>query len=163
MNQKNPFICLLIASFLMLSCASPAPKKKNLVNKSTPGKNVLTASDPLPAKMIPTPAGAPTRAPASVETSKSTVPTVIRSMRPQIKECYLTGLKKQIDLKGRVVASFDVNDQGKVVNCGIKQSTLPTSIVDRCICQEILKATFPPSPAGKKVTIVYPFSFSYKD
>ncbi len=95
--------------------------------------------------------------------SISTVPQAIKLIKPQIIDCYVDNLKNKIDLKGKVVAAFQVDDKGKVAQCNIKESTMEMPAVDQCVCTQISKGKFPPAPKNEKLTVVYPFSFGYKD
>jgi TonB family protein len=96
-------------------------------------------------------------------TSQDQVKSTVSAILPEVKNCYINGLKEKNDLKGRITTSFQVNAQGKVSKCLIKSSDLQSREVEACVCQKISKTIFPPAPQGKLAKIDYPFVFSTKE
>lgn len=90
---------------------------------------------------------------------KDTVRRVIRSHMPEFKFCYEQQLLRAPELSGRVVMSFAIGRDGRVVVAGPKESTLNSAPVLSCLSKAVERMAFPQPQGGGLVQVSYPFVF----
>jgi hypothetical protein len=76
------------------------------------------------------------------------------------KECVQHVLDTQKNLKGMVTLEWTVNDQGKVVDSGIKERTLNSVEIEQCLLTHVRSMTFPPTPFNSTATIDYTYNIN---
>lgn len=90
---------------------------------------------------------------------KSVIAAVIQNNLAQIKYCYERQLVAEPDLFGKVVAQWTINAQGAVEGASVKQTTLNSNPVEKCMLAKISGWKFPQPKNGTKVSVSYPFLF----
>ena len=96
----------------------------------------------------------------STSMDKDQVKATIKTILPQVHNCYASTAKENPEIKGKMTTAFDVDDKGTVTKCGIASSDLKSPAVENCVCQRISETSFPAAPKGKKASINYPFTFT---
>jgi hypothetical protein len=84
---------------------------------------------------------------------------VVQRHLPRIRLCYENGLKKNPDLKGKVVVKFVIGRDGSVSTASGAGSDMPDVGVVSCVVTAVRGMSFP-QPEGGIVTVTYPFSFA---
>ena len=78
-----------------------------------------------------------------------------------IRACYERELNRKPDLFGKLVLSWDIGEQGRVVATRVKENQLGSPEVAGCIMEKLKLWKFPDPPANQVVVIeAYPFLFS---
>jgi outer membrane biosynthesis protein TonB len=90
---------------------------------------------------------------------KEAVRRVIRSILSQIKSCYERQLRSNSNLEGKVIITFEIEEQGRVRIAKTKTSTLGDSNVESCVAMRIKEQRFPEPPPGTVAVVDYPFVF----
>ncbi len=81
----------------------------------------------------------------------------VRRKLARIRHCYERELLKDPTLKGRVVATFTIGPDGKVVASEAKGMT--NADLNTCISTVVKSIQFPKIPGGGSVYVTYPFTF----
>lgn len=89
---------------------------------------------------------------------KSVIAKIIQDHLGQIRYCYERQLTLQPDLRGKIVTTFVIGLEGRVTSTRIKQSSMNSRPVERCIMNVIRRMPFP-KPGGGIVEVSYPFLF----
>jgi hypothetical protein len=84
---------------------------------------------------------------------------IVRQNNGRFRLCYENGLRKNPDLKGRVVVKFVIDRSGAVSTVQDGGSDLPDQGVVSCVVRSFGNLTFP-QPEGGIVTVVYPIIFT---
>jgi hypothetical protein len=92
---------------------------------------------------------------------KEIIRRVVRQHRKEIKYCYEKELQKNKNLKGRVVVKFTISATGSVVSALVKETTLNSAGVERCMTTKIRRWVFPEPKGGGIVIVKYPFNLSH--
>ena len=84
---------------------------------------------------------------------------VVRDNYGAFRACYEQGLKQDASLAGSVVVSFVIEEDGRVSNAALNDSTTLTdrAVID-CVLQHYAALQFP-KPEGGFVNVVYPIRF----
>jgi hypothetical protein len=90
---------------------------------------------------------------------RETVRRVIRSRMNEFKYCYERQLVRAPDLSGRVVMSFVINKDGRVVVAGAKETTMRSPEVLDCLGKAMGRLSFPQPEGAGLVQVSYPFLF----
>jgi hypothetical protein len=90
------------------------------------------------------------------------VQNVVRASFGRLRQCYDDGLRRNCDLRGRVVTKFVIARDGSVATVADAGSDLPDAAVVDCVLREFGPLRFP-APDGGPVTVVYPIHFSPSD
>lgn len=78
-----------------------------------------------------------------------------------IRACYERELNRKPDLFGKLVLSWDIGEQGRVVGTRVKSNELGSKAVADCIMERLKTWRFPEPPNNQVVEIeAYPFLFS---
>jgi predicted component of type VI protein secretion system len=78
-----------------------------------------------------------------------------------IRACYERELNRKPDLFGKLVLSWDIGEQGRVVGTRVKSNELGSQAVADCILANLKTWRFPEPPTNQVVEIeAYPFLFS---
>jgi Ca-activated chloride channel family protein len=88
---------------------------------------------------------------------RTTISDVITRHLNQIRYCYQRALQKQPDIEGKVVITFEIDEDGKVKTAQVKSSTLGSPEVESCLVGRFLRMQFPDT--GGNITVSYPFVF----
>lgn len=84
------------------------------------------------------------------------IAAVIRRRIGAVKGCYDLALKRNPDIKGKVVVKFTIGETGAVVDISIEDNTTGDNGVASCISGRVRNFRFP-KPKSGKVTVAYPF------
>jgi pSer/pThr/pTyr-binding forkhead associated (FHA) protein len=87
---------------------------------------------------------------------------VLANMRV-VKTCYERQLNRSPDLMGKVVITWDIGEQGRVISAGVQSNELGEKggkEVADCIVQNLKTWKFPEPPPNQQVTVAFPFFFS---
>jgi len=84
---------------------------------------------------------------------------VIEANQTAVVGCYNSELKKNSQLKGKVVMSWRIGLDGKTRKVKVSSSTLKNKAVEDCLLRQLKGAHFP-KPDGGMCQIRYPFVFS---
>ena len=93
------------------------------------------------------------------EVSKTSVDMVIKSEMSRFRSCFIKEARKNPKLAGVVVVQFSINNEGKVTGGKVKESSLNSPLVEKCLVRSIYGLRFSPPKEGIAV-VTYPFSFS---
>jgi len=87
--------------------------------------------------------------------AKSSVKATMVGLSPKWKVCYQNELDTSTQLQGRVVLGFSIGPHGEAHGVRVKEGTLPSAEVQRCILNTVTEARFEP-PTDGWVDISYP-------
>jgi len=90
---------------------------------------------------------------------KQIIRRVINKNRQGIKYCYDKELQKKKDLHGKIVVKFVIAPNGRVIKASIRESTMGSSKVEKCIVGRVKRFKFPAPKGGGIVEVSYPFIF----
>ncbi|MBW2699899.1 MAG: AgmX/PglI C-terminal domain-containing protein [Deltaproteobacteria bacterium] len=88
--------------------------------------------------------------------SQSDIKKVIRRRLGGIKHCYEKRLKRNPELKGKVVIRFVIHPGGKIIEVEIVENTTGDPELASCIKARVRAIRFPPADGGE-TAVVYPF------
>jgi hypothetical protein len=80
------------------------------------------------------------------------------TMRALVKRCYVDGLKRNPDLRGKVIVRAIVDEDGAVERAEDAGSTLPDKTTIACVVETVSHVEFAPMVSGG-TTIIVPFTF----
>jgi TonB family protein len=84
---------------------------------------------------------------------------VVQAKRGQVRACYERSLKASPALAGRLTVDFTIGARGRVTQVSLKESTLSSTEVERCILAAVKAWVFPAPADGQPTTISFPFVF----
>src|SRR5262249_5067217 len=91
---------------------------------------------------------------------KELIRRAVRSATNQFRFCYERELQHNAKLDGRVITSFTIAPNGKVVAAVTQSSTMNDPAVDACVADVFRRLPLPTMPANAGVSIVtYPLAF----
>lgn len=106
---------------------------------------------------------APTSIPtyASAKDRKNMVLSTISANYPELKGCYHQGLKKNSEMKGKVVMTWDLDAEGKVFAADVENSQLKNKSVEECLVKKFSEWQFPKHAKiqGSNSRMTYTFHF----
>lgn len=82
---------------------------------------------------------------------------IVRAHINEVRYCYLRGLNKNPELRGRVTVEFTIDINGKVRRSQIQTSTVADADVTQCTATATRRWTFP-RPGGAAVTVTQDFT-----
>lgn len=85
---------------------------------------------------------------------------VIRANKRVIQNCYNMALNRNPDLYGKVVLRWLISEKGRVKNAEMKDNTLATSDVGKCILEQLKTWKFPDPPPDTDADVSFPFVFT---
>lgn len=88
--------------------------------------------------------------------SQNDIKKVIRRRLGGIKHCYEKRLKRNPDLKGKIVVRFVIHQGGKVIEVEVVENTTGDRELGQCIAARVRSVRFPPAEGGE-TSVVYPF------
>jgi outer membrane biosynthesis protein TonB len=88
--------------------------------------------------------------------SQQDIVKAIRRRIGGIKHCYEKRLKRDPDLKGKIVVRFVIHSGGKVVEVEIVENTTGDSELGACIASRVKAIRFP-ATEGSETSVTYPF------
>jgi hypothetical protein len=105
------------------------------------------------------PAAVPTY--ATAKDRKNMVLSTISANYPELKGCYHQGLKKDSDMKGKVVMTWDLDAEGKVFAADVENSQLKNKSVEECLVKKFSEWHFPKHAKiqGSTSRMTYTFHF----
>ena len=105
------------------------------------------------------PAALPTY--ASAKDRKNMVLSTISANYSGLKGCYHQGLKKDSDMKGKVVMTWDLDAEGKVFAADVENSQLKNKTVEECLVKTFSEWQFPKHAKiqGSTSRMTYTFHF----
>lgn len=89
----------------------------------------------------------------------SAVRSVVRSHLQEVQKCYTDLIIEGMASKGKVTASWEIDDTGAVKNLEIKGNTSKSQALEGCVTEKVVNWTFPPAEVGKTFPVSYPFEF----
>lgn len=85
---------------------------------------------------------------------------VIQANLRVIRACYERQLNRNPDLFGKLVISWEIGEQGRVVSAHVKSNELGNREVGDCVVDRLKGWRFPEPPSNQVVEVSYPFFFS---
>lgn len=85
---------------------------------------------------------------------------VIQNNLRAIRRCYEHELNRNPDLFGKLVLSWEIGEQGRVLGTRVKSNELGNRAVPTCILRMLKTWRFPEPPSNQVVEVAYPFFFS---
>jgi hypothetical protein len=85
---------------------------------------------------------------------------VIRANLSSIRACYEKELNRHPDLMGKIVLTWEIGEQGRVISASTKSNELGNKDVADCITEKLKTWRFPEPPANTTAEVSYPFLFS---
>jgi hypothetical protein len=89
---------------------------------------------------------------------KAAIRRAISNNRARFRYCYEQGLKRNPALAGRMVVSFTIASDGRVLSSRKVGSTLGDAKVEQCVVRKMGGVRFPKFPSGT-ARVTYPFQF----
>lgn len=89
--------------------------------------------------------------------SRYAINATIAKYLSQVRRCYENQLNKQPGLEGLVTVSFQINGTGMLNYSKVKNSSLKSPVVEKCITNKMMNWKFPKPKGGVNVNINYPF------
>ncbi|MGZ3797344.1 MAG: AgmX/PglI C-terminal domain-containing protein [Pseudobdellovibrionaceae bacterium] len=89
----------------------------------------------------------------------SVVRQVVHSHLQEVQKCYTDLIIEGMATKGKVTATWDIDDKGKVQNLAIKENTSKDPALEGCVTERVVNWTFPEAAVGKTFPVSYPFQF----
>jgi len=89
----------------------------------------------------------------------SAVRKVVKANLQQVQKCYTDLIIEGMATKGKVTASWDIDDKGAVQNLAIKENTSKDPALEGCVTERVVNWTFPSANAGTTFPVSYPFQF----
>ncbi|HEY8269413.1 MAG TPA: AgmX/PglI C-terminal domain-containing protein [Pseudobdellovibrionaceae bacterium] len=77
----------------------------------------------------------------------------------EIQKCYTDLIIEGMATKGKVTATWDIDDKGSVQNLFIKENTSKDPALEGCVTERVVNWTFPAAETGKTFPVTYPFQF----
>jgi outer membrane biosynthesis protein TonB len=85
---------------------------------------------------------------------------VIQANLRVIRTCYERELNRNPNLLGKIVISWEIGPEGRVLSASTKSNELGNDAVAQCVIDRLKTWRFPEPPAGQVVDVAYPFFFS---
>lgn len=120
--------------------------------KENPDAGAPVAQEAAPAKPAPAPAA---------DTSDECTPVGVdfeKRARPQLKECYREGKKKNPSLEGTVRVTVAIDYKGKIKSIKITEKTLPDPVA-QCMLKVVKATPFPEASKCPDKNITIPMTF----
>jgi len=89
----------------------------------------------------------------------NSVKQVVREHLQDVQKCYTDLIIEGMATKGKVTATWDIDDKGTVQNLAIKSNTAKDPALEGCVTERVINWSFPPAEAGKTFPVTYPFIF----
>lgn len=89
--------------------------------------------------------------------SRYAINATIAKYLSQVRRCYENQLNKQPGLEGLVTVAFQINGTGMLNYSKVKNSSLKSPVVEKCITNKMMSWKFPKPKGGVNVNINYPF------
>ena len=89
--------------------------------------------------------------------SRYAINATIAKYLSQVRRCYENQLNKEPGLEGLVTVSFQINGSGMLNYSKVKNTTLKSPVVEKCITTKMMSWKFPKPKGGVNVNINYPF------
>lgn len=96
---------------------------------------------------------------ASGGLSLEAVRKVVKAKLQDVQKCYTDLIIEGMASKGKVTATWDIDDKGSVQNLTIKENTSQNQALEGCVTERVVNWTFPAAEAGKTFPVSYPFQF----
>lgn len=90
--------------------------------------------------------------------SNEYIDEMIATRQNQFQKCWLTRLKDEPDLKGKIVLQFEISRRGKVREIQISEATLNDETLKKCVIQVVERITFR-TFKGPEISLTYPINF----
>lgn len=87
------------------------------------------------------------------------VKKVVHEHLQDVQKCYTDLIIEGMAAKGKVTATWEIDDKGTVKNLVIKENTSKDQALEGCVTERVVNWTFPPAEAGKTFPVAYPFQF----
>jgi TonB family protein len=94
---------------------------------------------------------------------KEAIRRVVHANLKQIKACYDKGLNKDPGLYGKITIQWTIGPGGRVLEAGVKSSTMNNSEVENCAVSRLRTWKFPEPPANEVAVVSYPFVFQAQE
>jgi len=95
----------------------------------------------------------------SVDVDPADIARYVKARLKAIQNCYERELKRNRNLRGRVVVGFTIQETGRTANVVVEENTLGNEAVGTCVRSLIRTWAFPFRPEGE-VPVSYPFVFA---
>lgn len=82
----------------------------------------------------------------------------VRAYLPELEAGYSTAIRRNPNLKGKLLVRFRIDPSGKVLRAVMVESSLEDGAFNDAVLEKIRRWTFDP-PAGRTVDVLYPFVF----
>ncbi len=82
---------------------------------------------------------------------------------PKINRCYVSALRFEPELAGKVSVRFAVVRKGYVRGLRVVENTTGNDRVERCVARVVRAIRFPSRRTGKSVSFTFPFVFAPQD
>jgi outer membrane biosynthesis protein TonB/pSer/pThr/pTyr-binding forkhead associated (FHA) protein len=91
---------------------------------------------------------------------REAVRRVVRDNLRDLRSCYERALNQKTGIEGKVVITWEIGEQGRVLKAVTKSSTIGSPFVEDCIRLKIKSWKFPEPPPGTVGVVSFPFVFS---
>lgn len=76
----------------------------------------------------------------------------------EVRDCIQGVVNKDRSLVGKITLEWTVDDQGKVIDSGIKERTVNSIPIETCLLNHVRGLQFPPTPMNSTATIIYTYN-----
>lgn len=94
---------------------------------------------------------------------KDAIRRVVLANIRQIKACYEKGLNKDPGLYGKITIQWSIGSGGKVLEAGVKNSTMNNAEVENCSVARLKTWKFPEPPVNEVAVVSFPFVFQAQE
>jgi hypothetical protein len=85
---------------------------------------------------------------------------VVKSRQNGIRSCYERALQRDKNLGGKIVVTWRINAEGKVLAARVRSTTMRNGAVEDCIVRQISGLKFPQPRGGQLAVVNFPFLFA---
>lgn len=91
---------------------------------------------------------------------KEGIRRVVREHYRILRACYEKELNRQPDLFGKIVLTWEIGEQGRVISAHVKSNEIGNDRLASCVVESLKTWRFPTPPANQIAEVSFPFVFS---
>lgn len=150
----QPQRTILLAALAAFGCAPVTSSSSN--PPALPDEDPRLAADPAAES---TPSGVRAEPSVTPTIDRVAIDTEVRGRLADIRACYDTRAAADPELRGVVVARFEIDDAGVARRIELSSEDLEDSELDGCLRGILQSIEFPRAPERELVAVTYPFDF----
>lgn len=95
----------------------------------------------------------------AAELDLNVVRQIVRANIKEVQKCYTDLIIEGMASKGKILATWDIDDKGRVQNLQIAENTSGKQALEGCVSEKVPNWGFPAAAAGTTFPVSYPFEF----